>query len=138
MLDEKGKSSNSKEGPTNPARSVAFLINGLTLILASISNYINYQVWDEITNPFVNFNECPSYAILCNQSENHTFEIELKVKSPSRDVNCMIYFITPQVPLNQRWDLFYQHGLTLISTWINNHMPSEVWDEMTSHTSWCM
>ena len=29
---------------------------GLTLILAWISNYIHYKVWDEITNPFLNFN----------------------------------------------------------------------------------
>ena len=25
----------------------------------------------------------------------------------------------------------YQHGLTLILAWISNHMPSEVWDEIT-------
>ena len=26
---------------------------------------------------------------------------------------------------------FYQHGLTLITAWIGNHMPSKVWDEIT-------
>ena len=26
---------------------------------------------------------------------------------------------------------FYQHGLTLIPTWISNHMPSNVWGEIT-------
>ena len=26
---------------------------------------------------------------------------------------------------------FYYHGLTLISAWISNHMPSKVWDEIT-------
>ena len=31
-------------------------IHCLTLILAGISNYINYKVWDEITYPFPNFN----------------------------------------------------------------------------------
>ena len=30
--------------------------HGLTLISAWISNYIHYNVWDEITNPFLNFN----------------------------------------------------------------------------------
>ena len=30
----------------------------LTLILAWISNYIHYKVWDEITYPFLNFNGC--------------------------------------------------------------------------------
>ena len=28
------------------------------------------------------------------------------------------------------WGSFYQHGLTLISAWIRNHMPSKVWDEI--------
>ena len=26
---------------------------------------------------------------------------------------------------------FYLHGLTLITTWISNHMPSKVWVEIT-------
>ena len=26
---------------------------------------------------------------------------------------------------------FYKHGLTLIPSWISNHMPSKVWDEIT-------
>ena len=26
---------------------------------------------------------------------------------------------------------FYKHGSTLILAWISNHMPSEVWDEIT-------
>ena len=26
---------------------------------------------------------------------------------------------------------FYQHWLTLIPTWICNHMPSKLWDEIT-------
>ena len=30
--------------------------HGLTLIPAWISNYIHYNVWDEITYPFLNFN----------------------------------------------------------------------------------
>ena len=25
----------------------------------------------------------------------------------------------------------YKHGLTLIPSWIGNHMPSKVWDEIT-------
>ena len=29
------------------------------------------------------------------------------------------------------WGPFYQHGLTLISAWISNHMPSKKWDEIT-------
>ena len=29
------------------------------------------------------------------------------------------------------WGPFYWHGLTLIPTGISNHMPSEVWDEIT-------
>ena len=28
-------------------------------------------------------------------------------------------------------NLFYQHGLTLISAWISNHMPNKVWVEIT-------
>ena len=32
--------------------------------------------------------------------------------------------------LIQAWP-FYLHGLTLIPTWINNHMPSKVWVEIT-------
>ena len=32
------------------------LLNGLILISACISNYIRYKLWDEITNPFLNFN----------------------------------------------------------------------------------
>ena len=35
---------------------VPFYQHGLTLIPAWISNYIHYKVWDEITNPFLNFN----------------------------------------------------------------------------------
>ena len=34
----------------------AFDGHGLTLILEWISNYIPYEVWDEITYPFPNFN----------------------------------------------------------------------------------
>ena len=33
-----------------------FYKHGLTLIPAWISNYIHYNVWDEITYPFLNFN----------------------------------------------------------------------------------
>ena len=33
-----------------------FYQHGLTLIPASRSNYIHYNVWDEITYPFLNFN----------------------------------------------------------------------------------
>ena len=33
-----------------------FYYRGLTLIPAWISNYIHYEVWDEITYPFLNFN----------------------------------------------------------------------------------
>ena len=31
---------------------------GLTLTPAWMSNHIRYKVWDEITNPFLNFNGC--------------------------------------------------------------------------------
>ena len=33
-----------------------FYYHGLTLILAWISDYIHYEMWDEITYPFLNFN----------------------------------------------------------------------------------
>ena len=33
-----------------------FYLHGLTLIPAWISNYTHYNVWDEITYPFLNFN----------------------------------------------------------------------------------
>ena len=33
-----------------------FYYNGLTLIPAWISNHMPGKVWDEITNPFLNFN----------------------------------------------------------------------------------
>ena len=29
------------------------------------------------------------------------------------------------------WGLFYKHGLTLISTWKGNRLPSKVWDNIT-------
>ena len=29
------------------------------------------------------------------------------------------------------WDPVYQHGLTLIRSWISNHMPDKVWDIIT-------
>ena len=29
---------------------------------------------------------------------------------------------------------FYWHGLTLITAWINNHMPRKVWDELIIHS----
>ena len=32
--------------------------HGLTLILAWISNYSHYNMWGEITYPFLNFNVC--------------------------------------------------------------------------------
>ena len=32
---------------------------------------------------------------------------------------------------NEFWGAFYKHGLTLIPTWISNHMPSNVWYEIT-------
>ena len=38
--------------------SGSFYYHGLTLIPAWISNYIHYNVWDEITYPFLNFNGC--------------------------------------------------------------------------------
>ena len=37
--------------------------HGLTLIPAWISNYTHYNVWDEITYPFLNFNGA-SYTLL--------------------------------------------------------------------------
>ena len=36
--------------------SSPFYKRGLTLIPAWISNYTHYNVWDEITYPFLNFN----------------------------------------------------------------------------------
>ena len=33
-----------------------FYLHGLTLIPAWISNYTHYNVWEEITYPFLNFN----------------------------------------------------------------------------------
>ena len=33
--------------------------------------------------------------------------------------------------VNYIYGPFYQHGLTLISAWISNHMPGEMWDEIT-------
>ena len=38
--------------------AVAFYRHGLTLIPAWISNYIHYDVWDEIAYPFPNGNGC--------------------------------------------------------------------------------
>ena len=35
-----------------------FKKHGLTLIPAWISNYTHYDVWDERTYPFLNFNGC--------------------------------------------------------------------------------
>ena len=36
---------------------------------------------------------------------------------------------------NNLWDCaqgtFYQHGLTLIPAWISNHVPSNIWNEIT-------
>ena len=37
---------------------VLFYYYGLTLIPAWISNYIHYNMWDEITYPFLNFSGC--------------------------------------------------------------------------------
>ena len=34
-----------------------FYYNGLNLIPAWVSNYIHYNVWGEITYPFLNFND---------------------------------------------------------------------------------
>ena len=36
----------------------SFYYHGLTLIPAWISNYIHFNVWDEITYQFLNFNGC--------------------------------------------------------------------------------
>ena len=47
------------KGTTGALTSVArgpFYWQGLTLIPALISNYTHYNVWDEITYPFLNFN----------------------------------------------------------------------------------
>ena len=33
--------------------------------------------------------------------------------------------------LNTASSCFYWYGLTLISSWISNHMPVKVWDEIT-------
>ena len=40
----------------HPATSGPFYLHGLTLIPAWISNHTHYNVWDEITYPFLNFN----------------------------------------------------------------------------------
>ena len=52
------------KAPTYPVLSEDYNFNtcgpfywhGSALILAWISNYIHYKVWDEITYPFLNFN----------------------------------------------------------------------------------
>ena len=41
---------------TSFVTSGPFYQHGLTLISAWISNYTHYNVWDEITYPFLNFN----------------------------------------------------------------------------------
>ena len=33
-----------------------FYYHGLSVTPASVANYIQYKVWDEITYPFLNFN----------------------------------------------------------------------------------
>ena len=46
-----------------------FYQHGLTLIQALISNYIQYNVWDEITYPFLNFNRATArYSAFYNLS----------------------------------------------------------------------
>ena len=44
--------------PYTEKTSDPFHLHGLTLIPAWISNCIHYIVWDEITNPLLNFNGC--------------------------------------------------------------------------------
>ena len=39
-------------------RQDLFTLHGLTLIPTRISNYIHYDMWDEITYPSLNFNGC--------------------------------------------------------------------------------
>ena len=43
----------------------------------------------------------------------------------------MLKFRIISVSKSQSCGPFYYHGLTLIPTWISNHMPSKVWDEIT-------
>ena len=31
----------------------------------------------------------------------------------------------------EAWGPFYEHGLILIPAWISNHVPCNVWDEIT-------
>ena len=47
-----------RDWTTWPDTSGTFYQHGLTVISAWISNHIHYNVWDEITYPFPNFNGC--------------------------------------------------------------------------------
>ena len=44
--------------PSQHDTRAPFYYHGLTLIPAWISNHIHFELWDEITYPFLNFNGC--------------------------------------------------------------------------------
>ena len=51
-----GSTNDNKHGTMASDISGHFYYHGLTLIPPWISNYTHYNVWDEITYPFLNFN----------------------------------------------------------------------------------
>ena len=67
-----------------------------------------------------------------------THHTGLRVLYPIVYVDVNIYVSCPNfnagiIFINKRGyqDPFYSHRLTLIPTWISNHMPNKVWDEIT-------
>ena len=78
--------------------------------------------------PYMKFYDCIFLWYILVHKDSMTLVFRLHVIADSihfhrnRDVFRHILLI---------WNRFYEHGLTLIPTWISNHMPSEVWDEMT-------
>ena len=77
--------------------------------------------WSTILLPTKVYLMLEVWQYVISLTRQHYLKLPMKYLSPSYENST----------LNSRNSRKYLPGLTLISTWISNHMPSKVWDEIT-------
>ena len=104
----------------------------VALLKHYISN-IRRSKWEQVQalqSWFVNEQIMQQHYDLLHPAKHVTLQIGVLIIDNTSVVTLVLHW-TSNMSLSHTWDTFYEHGLTLVSAWIGNHMPSKVWGEIT-------
>ena len=72
------------------------------------------------------------FSLMSSLQTYYHFKLDFQKVDQLTGGKCMMYSDGPCVIVGH----FYWHGLTFIPAWISNHMPSEMWGEITYPSKW--